>query len=448
LSVPNPRRDAYRILRRVEDSGAFASVLLEMGSADLRDPREVALLTEIVLGVLRRRRLLDHAIAAAATRPLGDLDRAVLTAIRIGAYALLYLDRIPDFAAVDTAVALVKEAGWAKAAGFANGVLRKIARLRSALLPAPPESGDVEALSLFRSHPAWWTRRVVSRFGWDRADALLAANNEPAATVLAPWPAAGSSAMLGEALAADGVLVEACRFVPGALRVVSGAPQRAKAFREGAFWIQDEASQLAVLLFGEAVGPRVLDACAAPGGKTLALAARTREGGLVVAADRHVSRLSRLTQNVGRLRAANVVPLACDLSRRAPFRGSFDDVLVDAPCSGTGTLRRHPEIRWRLKPDDLLVHGERQRRILSAAAEVVRPGGRLVYSVCSIEPEEGEDVVASFLADRPEFARADPRSGLSITARTRIGGDLALSTSPLDDGMDGFFAVLLTRRRH
>ena len=446
MNVPNPRREAFRILRRVEDAGAFASALLETRSAEIRDPREVALLTELVLGVLRRRAPLDHAIAQAAARPLEQLDGAVLTAIRIGAYALLYLDRIPDHAAVDTAVGLVKEAGWAKAAGFANGVLRKIARERSGLLPPPPATGDVEALSLYRSHPAWWTRRVVSRFGWDLADELLAANNEPAATVLASWPAAGSAAALGAALAADGVAVAPCRFVPEALRVVSGVPQRSRAFRDGAFWIQDEGSQLAVRLFGGEVGPLVLDACAAPGGKTLALAVRAGAFGLVVAADRNASRLSRLTQNVRRLRAENVVALTFDMSKRAPFRSSFDDVLVDAPCSGTGTLRRHPEIRWRLKPDDLAVHGERQRRILGAAAGLVRPGGRLVYSVCSIEPEEGEAVVAAFLAERQEFARADPRGGLSLAARTKVGDDLALRTSPLDDGMDGFFAALLTRR--
>lgn len=446
MSVPNPRREAFRILRRVEDGGAFASVLLDHSAALLRDPREVALLTELVLGVLRRRASLDHAIARAATRPLDDLDREVLTAIRIGAYALLFLDRVPDFAAVDTAVALVKETDHAKAAGFANGVLRRIARERFALLPSPPATGDVDALALFRSHPAWWTRRLVDRFGWDRADVLLAANNEPAATVLAPWPAAGSGAALVESLAADEVVVEACRFVPEALRVVSGVPQRARAFREGAFWIQDEASQLAVRLFGAVVGPRVLDACAAPGGKTIALAARTAETGLVVAADRHAGRLSRLTDNVKRLRAGNIVALACDMSRSAPILGSFDDVLVDAPCSGMGTLRRHPEIRWRLNPDELAVLGERQRRILSATADLVRAGGRLVYSVCSIEPEEGEEVIGAFLAARPEFVRADPRDGLSIAARGIVGDDLALRTTPFYDGMDGFFAALLTRR--
>jgi len=247
-------------------------------------------------------------------------------------------------------------------------------------------------------------------------------------------------------LAAEGVVVTPCRFVSGALRVVSGVPQRTKAFRDGAFWIQDEASQLAVLLFGESVGPHVLDTCAAPGGKTLGLAARTVEGGIVVAADRHIGRLSRLSQNLLRLRAGNVFALACDMARRPPFRGAFDEVLVDAPCSGTGTLRRHPEIRWRLTAADLVVHGERQRRILNHAAAQVRPGGRLVYSVCSIEPEEGENVIAAFLADRPEFSREDPRGSLNAAAGTMIGDDLAVRTSPLDDDLDGFFAVLLTRR--
>src|SRR5262245_37281209 len=447
LSDPNPRREAYRILRRVEESGAFASVLLESRGAGIRDPREIALMTEIVLGVLRRRMILEHVIAAAAARPVASLDGAVLASIRVGAYALLYLDRVPDFAAVDTAVALVKEAGWGKAAGFANGVLRTIARGGTGLLPEAPEPGNVDSLALFHSHPVWWTRRVVARYGWVRAASLLAAHNARAVAVVAAWPGTGSAQALSIRLAAEDVQVEPCRFVPGALRVVSGVPQRSAAFREGAFWIQDEASQLAVQLFGETVGPRVLDACAAPGGKALGLAARAGEDGLVVAADRHAGRLSRLARNVRRLRAERVAPLVCDMSRRPPFRSSFDDVLVDAPCSGTGTLRRHPEIRWRLTPDDLVAHGDRQRRILDQASALVRPGGSLVYSVCSIEPEEGDAVLAAFLADHPEFLRTDPRERLAAAASDLVGEDLALRTTPLDDRMDGFYAALLTRRR-
>jgi 16S rRNA (cytosine967-C5)-methyltransferase len=446
LSVPNPRREAFRILQRVEEAGAFASALLETRAAELRDPREAGLLTEIVLGVLRRRAILDHAVAGASSRALDAIDREVLISLRIGAYALLFLDRVPDFAAVDTAIDLVKEAGSGRAAGFANGVLRRIAREREALLPPRPSPGDVSALALFRSHPLWITRRLVDRVGWDHADRLLAANNEPAATVLAPWPRAGTAAALAASLAADGVEVEPCRFVLDALRVVSGVPQRAAAFRNGACWIQDEASQLATALFGTTVGPHVLDACAAPGGKTLGLAARMPSGGFLVAADRHTKRLLRLKQNVSRVRADNVVVLATDMLRPGLVSGWFDDVLVDAPCSGTGTLRRHPEIRWRLRPDELSELGDRQRMMLDAVADLVRPGGRLVYSVCSTEPEEGEAVLASFVERHPEFLRADPRPNLPLAARTLVGADYALRTSPLVDGMDGFFAVLLTRR--
>lgn len=442
MSAPNPRTDAFQILRKVEAAGAFASTLLEKRAAKLRDPREAGLLTELVQGVLRHRAPLDHAIAAAATRPVTEIDPEALTALRIGAYSLLYLDRVPDFAAVDTSVALVKETRAAKAAGFVNGVLRTVARRGAQLLPPAPWSGDVPGLALFRSHPLWWTQRIVDRYGWDRADALLAANNQPAATVLA---GAGDPAALAGALAAEGVDVTACRFVPSALRVVSGVPQRTEVFKDGAFWIQDEASQLAVSLFGSTVGPRVLDACAAPGGKTLGLASRSQPGGLVVAADRHSKRLLRLVQNVERIRAGAVVTLAADMSKPAPFSCAFDDVLVDAPCSGTGTLRRHPEIRWRLTPGDLGVTTDRQRRILGAAAAFVRPGGRLVYSVCSIEPEEGEQLIEEFLARDTGFTRADPRPALTEAARELVGDDLAVRTGPLDDGMDGFYAVLLTR---
>ncbi len=443
MSIPDARREAFRILRRVEDAGAFASVLLEHRARELHDPRDVALLTEVVLGVLRRKRVLDHAIAAAAGRPVGAIDAPAATALRVGAYSLLFLDRIPDFAAVDTAVALVKDAGLAKAAGFVNGALRRISRERTSLVPPQPAPPDVDALALFHSHPAWWTKRVVARLGWARAEALLQADNEPAPTVLAT---SGTRGALRESLAASGVETEPCRFAPSALRVVSGVPQRTPAFRDGAFWIQDEASQLAASMFGGHAGPRVLDACAAPGGKTLLLSGRNGVG-LAVAADRNVKRLHRLRTNLERVGRANVALVAADMSKPAPLAAAFDDVLVDAPCSGTGTLRRHPEIRWRLTPEDLPRLASTQRAILGSASALVRPGGRLVYSVCSLEPEEGEDVVSAFLDERPEFERADPGPALSEPARALVGPDGAVRTDPTLDGMDGFFAALLTRRR-
>ena len=439
--MPNPRRDAYGILRRVEEGGAFASALLERRPAS-RDPRDAALVTELVLGVLRRRAQLDHVVTQAASRPLDRIEPAVREALRVGTYTLLFLDRVPDFAAVDTAVTLVKEAGHAKAAGFVNGVLRRVAREGEALLPPAPSRGDVPALALHLSHPAWWVERVVGRLGWDEAAALLAADNEPAATTLA-----STGPGVAEALAREGVLTQPGRYAPGSLRVTSGVPQHTRAFSTETFWIQDEASQLVVQLFGDRVGPRVADVCAAPGGKSLALAARLPEGGRIVALDRHAHRLRRVVANARRVGVKSIVVAAADMTREAPLAGPFDDVLVDAPCSGTGTLRRHPEIRWRLRPDDLPALAARQRRILASSSALVRPGGRLVYAVCSLEPEEGESVVAAFLAENPAFERADPRPSLGPAAAW-IGEDRALRTDPAHEAMDGFYAILLTRRPH
>ena len=439
--MSDPRREAFRILRRVEEGGAYASILLEERARSIEDPRDVALLTEIVLGVLRKRSVLDHAIGGVlSSRTIETIDPPVKAALRIGAYSLLLLDRVPDFAAVDTAVELARAGGARGAAGFVNGVLRAIARRGRELLPAAPVAGDVAGLASFHSHPLWWTEKLAARLGWERAGALLAQNNEPAPPVLAP-----AVPGLAERLAAEGVSTEPGGNLPEALRVVSGVPQATRAFREGAFWIQDEASQLVPRLFASPVGPRAADLCAAPGGKTLALAARLREDGFVVAADRSVKRLGRLVRNLRRVRSSGVQPVAMDLlAPELAVAGPFDDVLLDAPCSGTGTLRRHPEIRWRLAPSDVEALAEKQERMLDRAATLVRPGGRLVYSVCSIEPEEGPRIVARFLARHPAFRRGDPREALPSSAHPLVGDDLALSTEGVA-GMDGFFAALLLR---
>jgi 16S rRNA (cytosine967-C5)-methyltransferase len=422
--LSDPRREAYRILRRVEEGGAYASILLEERARSIADARDVGLLTELVLGVLRRRAVLDHAISGVlSSRTIDTIDAPVLAALRIGAYSLLFLDRVPDFAAVDTAVGLARAGGAKGAAGFVNGVLRAIARRGRDLLPAAPTVGDVRGLALFHSHPLWWTEKLVGHAGWERASAILAANNEPAPTVLAP-----AAPDVAARLAAEGVVTQPGAFVPEALSVVSGVPQATRAFREGAFWMQDEASQLVPRLFADPIGPRVADLCAAPGGKTMALATRLPPNGFVLAADRNVKRLGRVLRNLARVQLRNVQPVAIDLlAESLALSGPFDDVLLDAPCSGTGTLRRHPEIRWRLRPTDVEQLAGRQEQMIERAATLVRPGGRLVYSVCSIEPEEGEQLVARFLSGHPDFRR---------------GETLDTAGRP---GIDGFFAALLLR---
>lgn len=441
------RSAAFRILWRVEAAGALADILLDGAESRLDDPRDASLLHEIVLGVLRRRAVLDHVLSRAASRSLQRIDDSVLTALRIGVYGLLFLDRVPDFAAVDSAVTIAKREGPCGAAGFVNAVLRRVSREGQALLPPPPEPGNVPSLAVFHSHPEWWARRIVDRWGWQAALRWLDANNRPAPTTLHPHLGRTTPRDLASRLAAEGVKTAPGHLVPEALRVISGVPQKTRTFREGYAWVQDEASQLVVRLFGRVLKPHVADLCAAPGGKALQLAECLPERGWIVAADRQLGRLRRLRENVDRLGVRSILPLVADMAaERAPVRGPFDHVLVDPPCSGTGTLRRHPEIRWRLKASDLPAFAARQGRILDTAASLLSPGGSLVYAVCSAEPEEGEEVIARFLGRHREFDVGNPRSWLPRSARPLLGADGAVRTFPMDAEIDGFFGVLLVRR--
>jgi 16S rRNA (cytosine967-C5)-methyltransferase len=441
-----PARDlAFEILRRVEVDAAHAGRLLDHHLPSVRDPREAGLLHEIVLGVLRRQRALDHALDQVASRPTDAMDLEVRLALRIGAYGLLCLDRVPDHAAVASAVDLTKRRGPRAASGFVNGTLRELARRGTRALPPVPEPGDPGALAIYHSHPEWWVRRVVERLGWEEAARLLAANNRPAPITLRPNLRKTTPRDLQQRLLAEGVGTEPGRVVDDALRVTSGRAQATRAFRDGYAWVQDEASQLIPRLFGRVLRPRVLDACAAPGGKTLQLAEAVPLGGVIVAADRHAGRLGRLRENLTRLDIDAVRTVAADMEGAgSPFRGSFDHILVDAPCSGTGTLRRHPEIRWRLGAGDLADLAARQQRILENTARWLVPGGTLVYAVCSLEPEEGERVVERFLERNRDFRLEDPARHLPPRARRLVGSE-GLRTAPSEAGLDGFYGALLAR---
>jgi 16S rRNA (cytosine967-C5)-methyltransferase len=440
----SPRAVAIEILLRVEQAGAYASVLLDHREPRFGDGRDAALLHELVLGVLRRRATLDAVVAACASRPPERMDPAVRAALRLGAYELLYLDRVPAFASVNNAVELTKRAGRRAAAGFVNGILRAVASRGRELLPDPPQRGDLPGLALFHSQPEWWVRRQVDRLDWDAAVELLEAHDRPVRTVLCVNRRRTDAAQLVRQLEDEGVSTEPGRYLPEALRVVRGRLRGSRLAARGLFWVQDEASQLVARMFGQPIGPRVADLCAAPGAKSLQLAELVGPGGWVLAADRHLGRLRRLQGNAVRVGADHVLALNADMAREPVLpRGSFEQVLVDAPCSGTGTLRRHPEIRWRLEPSDLKRLARRQRQLLETAAALVVPGGEVVYSVCSLEPEEGEEVVDAFLRSRPEFRLVDPREALPPRARDLVDGRGILRTSPAAGGLDGFFAARL-----
>lgn len=432
---------------RADRDAARVTPCLAAVERGLDDPRDRALVHEAVLGVVRRLASIDRAIAAASSRPVERLEPRVRAALRLGVHAILFLDRVPVFAAVDSSVEIVKRTAGARVAGFVNAVLRRVATERDSWMPRVPARGDLEGLAAFHDFPLWWVSRRVERLGWDRADRLLEASNRAAPTVLRANLLKGDAIDLAERLRGEGIETEPSPVVPEALRVLVGAPQRTQTFREGRAYIQDEAAQLVASLMAVERGGLVVDVCAAPGGKSLQWACDPGFGGMILALDRSATRLRTLTDNVGRMGASGIFAVAADARRYPPpvSRGA-DAVLVDAPCTATGTLRRHPEIRWRLAPHDPARASDRQLGLLRSAAGVVAPRGRLVYAVCSLEEEEGRQVAERFLAACPEFD-VDREIGrfLPEVAKGWVGPDGSLRTDPGESGTDGFFAVAWVR---
>jgi 16S rRNA (cytosine967-C5)-methyltransferase len=422
------RRLALAVLLDVEGRGPTLGDRLAAPDVEALAPRDRAFLHELVLGTLRRRGALDAALAPLSAKPLDELDAPVRAILRLAAHQIVHL-RVPDRAAVSEAVELAKERA-PRGSGFVNAVLRRLARAGA---PAEPDAArdPLAWLTSTGSLPAWLAARWLARLG--AADAVARARvllQEPTTAVrLNPrHPDAEAHA------AAAGLTLERGT-VPGAFRVTAGRPQELAA--AGLLHAQDEGSQLVAHL---AAGPgRTLDACAAPGGKATLVGDLVGAGGVVVAGELAPGRRHTLAGLVARWGARNVHVVGAD-GLRPPFLGGFDTVLLDAPCSGLGTLARHPDIRWRVQPEDLARHARRQGALLDSLAQVVRPSGRLVYATCSSEPEENEDVVTRFLERRRDFrvldlpAWAEPfRDGASVKTR------------PETDGGDAFFAVVLGR---
>ena len=439
------------ILRRVETERAYASILLQQLGPSA-DPREMGLVTELVYGCLRNRYRDERLLETLAGRPLGEIDPALALLFRIAAHQILRLDRIPERAAVHEAVEAAKGLGGRGGAGgakFLNAVLRKLCREKERLSdpPVPSHAEDPEghaaALSLLHSHPRWLVERWVRRFGPEGAESLLRANNRPAPVSLKVDPARASLPEAAAILASEGIETEPSPRHPAFLRVVKGAPQRSAAFARGLVYIQDEASGWIPLLVNPPAGSLVLDACAAPGGNAIALARMVGEDGRVVAADKRLSRLNLVRSNLERLGIGNVMMVACDAAR-PPFTTPFDAVLVDAPCSGTGVFRRDVESRYRLEEKDLAELARGQGAILDGVAPCVKPGGRLIYSVCSLEPEEGEERVGAFLARHPEFHQVDLRGEASLDPEM-IAADGSFRMYPHVHDVDGFYAACLER---
>jgi 16S rRNA (cytosine967-C5)-methyltransferase len=452
-AVSPARKAAFDVLLAVERGKAHADDLLRSKAIDALSPPDRHLATTLVLGVLRWQIRLDEQLKLLIKKPGAKFDPEVSIALRLGAYQLRFLDRVPAHAAIDESVQLTKQSGHRFASGLVNAVLRKLA------VPGPiadfPEESAAE-VALAQAHPAWLVERWTQLYGLEPARVICRHGQaQPPRTVRLVDSAAEAELINAGLCLEPGAILTAARFV------ISGDITAAAAYREGRGRIQDEGSQLIAELAaspGETLNQKVnkiLDACAAPGGKTLILAERNPQA-RILACESSQRRQAELTTRL----AAYSDRIECRLADATalPEESSFDLVLADVPCSGTGTLGRNPEIRHRLRPEDLPRHAERQRAILSAAFRSARPGGHVVYSTCSLEPEENEQVVAAVLAENRNARQFSLASRIEALARTGIltgsGADHlracltpegALRLLPGALSTDGFYVALIEK---
>jgi 16S rRNA (cytosine967-C5)-methyltransferase len=434
---PSPARTrAVEILREILERGGRAAPLLAARGGGL-SPEDHDLLRRIVLGVLRHKSSLDAELAAASKIPWGKLAPPLREVLEVALYQVRHLDRVPDYAAVDQAVRHARRNGGEGAARLVNAILRNV--LRSAPAAAQPAEETAPALALRSSHPEFLVRRWLERFGRPATLSILDADNAPSGVDLLVNPRRTDRAALSAALAAEGIETEASSLTPLGLTVVTGNAVASPLFRSGQFSIQDAAGQALPLLLPE--GETLVDLAAAPGGKSFAAVSLGRAR-RTIALDRSPSRLERLLENRRRLGLLEVLPAAGDvLAPPLAERGSAR-VLFDAPCSGTGTLRKNPEIRYRVTPQAIERLAAAQERGLASAAALLAPGGFLLYSTCSLEEEENERVVERVLARHPELELAAIEAPEALSPF--VSGSL-FRVLP-DESRDGFTAHLLRRR--
>jgi len=400
------------------------------------DPRDRRWAQELVWGMLRRRGFIDHLLAPRVKGGIARIDSDLADLLRLGTYQLFHMGSVPPYAAIAQTVELAKHRHGLGASKLVNAVLRRLDRERDALEPKLP-TDPVEALAIELSHPRWLVARWVARWGAEETRALLESNNREGSLIIRPWGVVREQ--LEAMLEAAGVPVSEVPLVSDSLQLGSGTLLTSLgAFQQGRCFVQDPAATLVTQYAAVPAGARVADLCAAPGGKTVELA---RTASYVTSADSSEARLQRLQETIDRLELDHVTAVVCD-ARDAATLGTFDAVLVDAPCTGTGTFRRHPDARWRLRVSDLAVMAAAQRTILRAAANAVVPGGLLIYSTCSLEPEENDAQVEAFLAEHPDWTLEPPPEGAVPAAVLDAG---RLRVLPQRHGTDGSFAARLRR---
>jgi 16S rRNA (cytosine967-C5)-methyltransferase len=415
-------------------SGEMLDASFERRAVDL-DARDRRWLRELVYGMLRQRGTIDAILEERVRGGLARVDADLVDLMRLGVYQLLHMGSVPAYAAIAQTVELAKVRHGIGASKLVNAVLRRIDR-ESSDLAVPVPADPVEALAVRYSHPRWIIARWLKRYGEEGTTVLLMKNNAEAPVVIRPYGIVREQ--LEAMLEGSGVEVDDAPLARDSIQISGGISlTELGAFRQGLFFVQDPGSTLVSQYAAIPQDATVADLCAAPGGKTLEL---SRSAKYVVASDRSIQRLGRLLDNRARLEANHVHVMVADA--RFPAIRPLDAVLIDVPCTGTGTFRRHPDARWRLRVSDLAVMGQLQANILRAAAAVVKPGGLLIYSTCSLEPEENELQIQAFLAKNPEWALEAPPPG-SVPAETIDNGFLRVL--PQIHGTDGAFAARLRR---
>jgi 16S rRNA (cytosine967-C5)-methyltransferase len=443
------RTAAFRALVAIDSNHRDLPTALVESRRRLADERDRSLASAIVHGTLRWQRACDYLIERVSSRSLAAIDQDVLVILRLSLYQILHLDRVPSAAVVDDAVSLTRAAGKKSAAGFVNAVLRSTLRRRRTLpLPERPDNpDDREAALLYLgitwSHPGWLVARWLDRVGFEAAEKWVQFNNDAAPLTLSVNRLRATREEVQAVLSNEGIECEVTTYAPHGLRVVSGNPLRHASHE--LFLVQDEASQLVPLAVDAQPGERLLDLCAAPGGKTVIMSGDMHDSGVLAACDVRTRRVTLLRDTIRRAGCRHTRVVHVSTEGAVPFTSEFDRVLIDAPCSGLGTVRRDPDIKWRRHEGDLAALAERQLTLLQRASGVVRPGGRLVYATCSSEPEENEAVVDRFISTQPVFRVLDLRSSGRAELTPVLDDRGMLRTSPFAHGLEAFFAAVLER---
>ncbi len=446
--VKTVRQLASEILFKVDSQKAYADILLDgtLRSTDLSE-RDRALLTELTYGTLRWRGKIDARLSQNLYRPLAHTDAWVRNLLRVTVYQLFFLDKIPDYAAVNEAVELTKSQRGGKTAGFVNGVLRNLLRRKNSAAKAPAADDSIPTLATELSHPEWLVQRWIAEFGLSAAGSLMRANNERAPLVLRANRRKCSRDELLTRLRDHGIGATPTLLSPQGISIESsGNVENLPGFAEGLFQIQGESSQLIAYLLAPSAGERILDACAAPGGKSTHIAELMGDSGTVIALDHSPRGLDRIRENIARLNLQSIQIAQADATQEltGTLGAPYDRILVDAPCSGLGTLRSHPEIKWQRQERDIPRLSELQTKILNRIVDYLKPGGVLVYSTCTLTRDENERIIETFLAKHEQFELEDGARYLPAAARAMARGKF-FQALPHRDHTDGFFAARLRK---